>query len=993
MEQFALHPGHQRLDRPLADDGTGARLAAIAETARSSGTFEGLKARESDVTTLLEAMALYAAERELHRADMAVIDGFRVASGQLSAAPEIGVLPMAEYVGIEATAPVPAGSVRVSTPAEASRVVIPGVTGQRTVRQFVNDALSQAGSTAEVATVQRVLAELDELAACSAAELDPALRGLLDAYGHRLDAWYTSLATRRLDTVRSRTPDGVHLGGYGWLDDLRPGSGGGVNHGFIHAPSLAQAATAAVLRSGHLAHHDAEHQALELDLTADRVRTALSLLDGVAQGQPLAALLGYRFERAVRARSISLAQYILPIRRLAPLRPDGASAAPPTTSDDVAARDVVDGVALLERWRNEGPALFDALQQLVKFPPPPAEVFVMPPQHERDQLAVELDRLADSYDAVADVLLAELVHQNVLGNHERSAAALGALDRQGRPPRADFVRTPRTGKSYTQRLLVLMGEELFPPTWPAPALDPRSRAEPRLNAWLARILGDPRRIRFTAVVAGLDAPLVLRFDELGMSPLSAVLASQAPGRDEPSELEQRLRDAFLAAVPDSAAGGAVTLLNDPPAGADPRFVGLGAFRVLAQWAYRLVTTARPAAAGDLALPQDQVGDRFDEAELAARADVVRAAYASARAMVEATVGVAPPADEQLAAALWAAADLGVKGSVPGADGDLLAQAHSVLQTMAAAADTEFDLSGGADRLRALLGPQFPVLPLFTVADPGPLTESREARATLCAGDDLAPGAWLRRLGLVREGVERLARVRGAAELLHSTDVVPRDLAVVQLPHTSGDLWLALPFDTVPTGQLAVVAQTSGTVDFTAPLSGLFVDGWMETIPSREETTGIAFHHDAPGARAPQAISRRRATGGDGPGVERRDDPRHADGGAAAGPHPRCRPGPAGVARHDAPGGRTARPVVGGRAGRAAEAAGRDSGRGGLSHGRVHRLRRVDRTAGSQHRPDGQLVVPARRPAALGGPGTGARCRGRRPAVAALPSVAVPRVRR
>ena len=61
-------------------------------------------------------MALYAAERELHRADLATINGFRVASGQLDALPELGVLPWDEYVGIEAAGPVPAGSVRVTTP-------------------------------------------------------------------------------------------------------------------------------------------------------------------------------------------------------------------------------------------------------------------------------------------------------------------------------------------------------------------------------------------------------------------------------------------------------------------------------------------------------------------------------------------------------------------------------------------------------------------------------------------------------------------------------------------------------------------------------------------------------------------------------------------------------------------------------------------------------------------------------------------------------------
>jgi hypothetical protein len=39
----------------------------------------------------------------------------------------------------------------------------------------------------------------------------------------------------------------------------------------------------------------------------------------------------------------------------------------------------------------------------------------------------------------------------------------------------------------------------------------------------------------------------------------------------------------------------------------------------------------------------------------------------------------------------------------------------------------------------------------------------------------------------------------------------------------------------------------------AAIAGLFVDEWMESIPSDEETTGLGFHFDAPGARAPQAI--------------------------------------------------------------------------------------------------------------------------------------------
>ncbi|MBC7925167.1 MAG: hypothetical protein H7039_05875 [Bryobacteraceae bacterium] len=40
---------------------------------------------------------------------------------------------------------------------------------------------------------------------------------------------------------------------------------------------------------------------------------------------------------------------------------------------------------------------------------------------------------------------------------------------------------------------------------------------------------------------------------------------------------------------------------------------------------------------------------------------------------------------------------------------------------------------------------------------------------------------------------------------------------------------------------------------TGPVSGLLIDGWNETTPGKDATTGIAMHYDAPRSRAPQAI--------------------------------------------------------------------------------------------------------------------------------------------
>jgi hypothetical protein len=88
---------------------------------------------------------------------------------------------------------------------------------------------------------------------------------------------------------------------------------------FLHAPSLQQASTAAVLRSGYLAHRSdagAGHAPFSVDLSSARVRQAAHLAEGVRAGQPPAALLGYQLERDLRDRG--LANLILALRTMSP---------------------------------------------------------------------------------------------------------------------------------------------------------------------------------------------------------------------------------------------------------------------------------------------------------------------------------------------------------------------------------------------------------------------------------------------------------------------------------------------------------------------------------------------------------------------------------------------------------------------------------------------------------------------------------------------------
>lgn len=145
----------------------------------------------------------------------------------------------------------------------------------------------------------------------------------LDLGAYRLDAWVTSLATRRLHQLRQvQGRGGIHLGGYGYLENLRPLARQS-SQGYLQAPSLNHAAAAAVLRSGYLAHRESSQgEALAVDLSSARVRRARWLLDGVRQGQPLGALLGYRFERALHEQGLD--HYIAPFRTLAVLQGEDA---------------------------------------------------------------------------------------------------------------------------------------------------------------------------------------------------------------------------------------------------------------------------------------------------------------------------------------------------------------------------------------------------------------------------------------------------------------------------------------------------------------------------------------------------------------------------------------------------------------------------------------------------------------------------------------------
>jgi hypothetical protein len=842
-------------------------VRSVLEQLSRSGGFKRLVESPENAKSLLEALIRHAAQLEMSRVAFLLIAEAEMNAGLIARADELPkeieihlVEPAAELPVIErADRRADAASALAGAATTLELALKPNsmVSGKKIVANHVatlsNAELRKQASTRQFAEFRT---SLDHLAGVPSAELARLAAEALDCCSHRLDAWITSLATRRLSDLRSQGQQGTHLGGYGWVENLLP-QGPPASLGYIHGPSVAHAATAAILRSGHLSRRTSSDSVFALDLSSDRVSSALQILDGVRQGQPVGALLGYHFERGLRERSLPLARYILEFRRAAPLdtATDGFDDSGPLEA--VAARDVVDGVKLARRARKAETALLD-------------EVGV--DSGDRAAVQAELAQLADALDGVSDVLVAESVYQAVLGNPERSGAALDAIDRQAPFPDVGVVRTARTGHGVSHRLLMVLADDDPGASW-RNLEDPRGSAEPRLNAWLGRAIGDPDLVRFRARAKDADGnslgpALEARLPALELSPLSTVLAAVGGGASEATELQERLAHHFFAAAP----AGAVTVEfeADPPPGSPRSALGLAELMDLCTSLADLLGSCRPGSARDLATATEPVDEGFDHADLTRRADNAVGGLRRARADL-------PGADEnpgvpRLRRTLLALADVGVRGAVPtGADRDgLLAQVAEVaaacderltaLNTMEAglnrsAASASQQVQHDLARLRSIFGENFPVAPLFTAVNGDELASSLAASEQLVDDDPLAPTVWLQQHGLVRPAVGRLFAAVTDVEL-RGRELNAGQLRVVQLPHRQGDRWVGLPLaEDAPlqVGATSVVIHSVDDLDTRGRLAAWVIDQWAEAIPRRTETTGVSFHFDAPGARAPQSI--------------------------------------------------------------------------------------------------------------------------------------------
>ncbi|PVG80872.1 hypothetical protein DDE18_21050 [Nocardioides gansuensis] len=660
---------------------------------------------------------------------------------------------------------------------------------------------------------------------------------VLDCASHRYDAWVTSLATRRLHLLRDDRPTGLQIGAWGVVTDVRrrllptladrPDLPEGTvtddaNAGFVVAPSLQHAEVAGVLRAAWIAHGgpagDAEAP-FAVDLRSRRARQALALTDGMRNGQQLGALLGYQVERALHDASgngVEVDWAVFELRRLYPLRVDSAENAGLASE-----RLVVDGWRLAKDAMASLDPVLDAV--LASIPTRPDGSPALDVGDSRSAIAAAITDLVGALDGLADLGLAEAVHQLAGSNFARAAAATDMIGRAAVPPDSfDTVATPRGGQGIDQRLFVVFGDTTRPAGYAADT--PRARLAPAADAFVARRLGPLTGIQVR--LRGPDgAEVGPSLADLGLSALDLAADAASTGHTDPFPL-------LLARARDATSLSDAALQLDPEA--DEDLVDL--LEHAARW-HRALAGRRPLAPSSMVTRGDK--PPAGEADGGALAAVLVAADQLA----------ALQPDDVDALSSW------------GFDRHLTrTQVEVAKERRVADARAAGDAATAAS---ALFGGRCVVTGKVTLADVAPWAAEQDALG-LHQGDLVG---WIQDTGRVRDAAYALDEALLHDELRGTGDAVairagqtPAVAGAVSANPTAEQLadarrWVGRAFPGA-LGRQPVVSFVTVQDDgaHTAQeVVGIEVDAWVEAVPDRAGAGAIAANLSSPDSRAPNTI--------------------------------------------------------------------------------------------------------------------------------------------
>lgn len=717
-----------------------------------------------------------------------------------------------------------------------------------------------------------------------------AIRDVLDLNSYRVDAWISSLATRRISEMRSRPKyeKGIYFGAYGWIEGLEKNTDNPVEKetltdvykgegGIIHASSPAQAVASAIFKNSYMSYKEIETtNPFTLNLISDRLQKSQVLLDGIRQGQELEALLGYQLERYLHEHpNGGLHNEIYILREAFPLYENiTAENGPDTGFRNLS---VIDGLKAIEH-KNNLPAAIDATVK-------PAVISY-------------IEKLEDVLDGSLDALMYEAGFQVTQGNLSQAAAAMDAAKGEIEPPRIDSIKTRIPGVGLSHKLIL----GLSAPNTAFPLENCRAFAEPALETWLAKNIGDLQNIGFAVELTDTNTgelieTVDLNLGDLGLGYLDLLYLSRDPVDNQASELELRMwqQVIILRGTMDPQIQYRIT---DPfSSGLQPLSSALEVFRA----AYDLFSKCRPLQSKDLHLESEAV-----TAATIALDDVRTGRLLPILDRLKLIVQNNAVTSDDLRFLCLLDIDPAKMALLAGLEIPTEKLLMEILEKIAATdaalatynATTSFDAAFEVlqQAARILFGPNFILLPpalasatfaqLYAAPEQQLLVGDKADRSHTQSWGQERIETWIQGLAQVHENTEVFEDwqlIRTAWETLADQ---PRNATyrVVQGPTGLQYPWLALSNTEIdsllqqhyaeqevyknaatgesypladgtyyPDGATCTVLCAASDLSLDTPVFGLVIEEFSEHLPNDKVDTGLSFHYNAPNNEPPQAI--------------------------------------------------------------------------------------------------------------------------------------------
>ncbi|MEM9544879.1 MAG: hypothetical protein AAGA77_02850 [Bacteroidota bacterium] len=680
------------------------------------------------------------------------------------------------------------------------------------------------------------------------------------------------------------------------------------NQGFIHAPSINHATTAAVLRAGYETHrlnNGSNEDALAININSERVRKALFYLEGVNNGQELGALLGYQLERGLHDHSEELDEFIYDMRLKYPFVSGRVTDSSGVTSIDKAeAYNVINGMELLEN--SEDPE--DDY---------PYGISNMPVDAARKNAIIgEVRKMHDAIDGINDLLMAESMHQVVLGNYPKASAILRALGGDPLAINPDIIKTPRTFDVLNHRVgchfdLSANGHKIWTTTG-----TPRSIAAPHLNRWIANLVPDPDKIIIHYQYHNLDAEGqpsnstsdTLKMRDLGIEAIDLIFLngfnkSEGGTTDLLNLLNYHVRkneanaddvEVQISLADRSGFSSDEYSYFEIQALLDQLGTLVGESRALRPSDFLLSSShdeqvsANPGLGYNLTNLTNRMQDVIEltmsngERGFAGVLVDLESGIASAETVTEDVATHVTGVLDGLRNALHGAATLGIQNAEPPTVVDitfeisqkLLETAYPALEEMKAkkveidryisdlssVSDDEMKIKVLEGLGKATFGRSFKVYPEYELYNQGQIQSAMDYADYLdFAGDD-AVDHWLHGISPVRKRMRNLNQVGLLANAL-GTDNGVLDFSVAQIPLEPLDnalapqtRWLGVQFPEdydIPDENLSMLFFDPAGYSASGLQAGMMIDEWVEEMPHDRVQTGMSVHYNNPNSEPPQ----------------------------------------------------------------------------------------------------------------------------------------------